>query len=348
MLVDEGPSPAGGCSRRRRRAAPLLAQRAQEAGVEILTRAPALGYFDGLVPVWQGDTLHQIRARRHVFATGTIEQPLVFAGNDLPGVMLSGGARRLADALRGASRYPRRRRHDLGPRARGGGALHRRRRSDRRGRRSPCRAGTAAAAALRSRGVEVLADHAIVAATGRKAVERRGARADRRRGARARSSTATCSSSPAASRRRPRCCCRPAGAPTMTSTADISRSPSPEGMLRAGELTGTEGVEAIGAAGAVAGYEAAHALGSATRPREGRRQAAAARQAASRRGRGAAAGQRRRARQVLRLLLRGRDRQGHPRERRRGLRLDRAVQALHDRDDGAVPGPHVPAARRSA
>ena len=31
-----------------------------------------------------------------MFATGTIEQPLVFAGNDLPGVMLSGGARRLA------------------------------------------------------------------------------------------------------------------------------------------------------------------------------------------------------------------------------------------------------------
>ena len=26
-------------------------------------RAPALGFFDGLVPVWQGDTLHQVRAR---------------------------------------------------------------------------------------------------------------------------------------------------------------------------------------------------------------------------------------------------------------------------------------------
>src|SRR5262249_39858968 len=51
----------------------------------------------GMVPVWQGDTLHQIRARRHVFATGSIEQPLVFAGNDLPGAMLSGGAVRLVD-----------------------------------------------------------------------------------------------------------------------------------------------------------------------------------------------------------------------------------------------------------
>src|SRR5437868_2479779 len=67
------------------------------AGVETLSRASALGYFDGMVPVWQSDTLHQIRARAHVFATGSIEQPLVFAGNDLPGVMLSGGALRLID-----------------------------------------------------------------------------------------------------------------------------------------------------------------------------------------------------------------------------------------------------------
>ena len=80
------PSPAGGCcgraatSRRAR-----WPQRAREAGVEILCSAPALGHFDGLVPVWQGDTLHQVRARQHIYATGAIEQPLVFAGNDLPG-----------------------------------------------------------------------------------------------------------------------------------------------------------------------------------------------------------------------------------------------------------------------
>jgi sarcosine oxidase subunit alpha len=65
-------------------------------GVELIAGGSALGSFDGLVPVWQGDTLHQIRAAQLVFATGTIEQPLVFAGNDLPGVMLTGGALRLA------------------------------------------------------------------------------------------------------------------------------------------------------------------------------------------------------------------------------------------------------------
>ncbi len=68
----------------------------QRPALEILSGATALGYFDGIVPVWQGRTLHQVRAQEHVFATGTVEQPLVFAGNDLPGVMLSGGARRLA------------------------------------------------------------------------------------------------------------------------------------------------------------------------------------------------------------------------------------------------------------
>jgi sarcosine oxidase subunit alpha len=97
VLVDEGPEP-GGQQLIESPAARIeeLSRSAREAGVEILSRASALGYFDGLVPVWQDDTMHQVRAAQHVFATGAIEQPLVFAGNDLPGVMLAGGARRLA------------------------------------------------------------------------------------------------------------------------------------------------------------------------------------------------------------------------------------------------------------
>jgi sarcosine oxidase, subunit alpha len=97
VLCDEDTEPGGellveGGHERAR----ALAAEARAAGVELLSRAPALGFFDGLVPVWQGDTLHQIRAARHVVATGAIEQPLVFAENDLPGVMLASGARRLA------------------------------------------------------------------------------------------------------------------------------------------------------------------------------------------------------------------------------------------------------------
>jgi sarcosine oxidase, subunit alpha len=96
VLADEGPEPGGrllaegGMEHARK-----LTERARAAGVEILANAPALGAFDGLVPVWQGATLHQVRAQRQVFATGAIEQPLLFPGNDLPGVMLSGGVRRL-------------------------------------------------------------------------------------------------------------------------------------------------------------------------------------------------------------------------------------------------------------
>jgi sarcosine oxidase subunit alpha len=97
VLCDEDTEPGGALlhegGHERARA---LAEQARVAGVEILTRAPALGYFDGLVPVWQGDTLHQVRAARTVVATGVIEQPLVFSDNDLPGVMLAGGAHRLA------------------------------------------------------------------------------------------------------------------------------------------------------------------------------------------------------------------------------------------------------------
>jgi sarcosine oxidase subunit alpha len=97
VLTDEGPAPGGQqLFAADQTLAERLNQEARDAGVEIIARGSALGYFDGLVPVWQGDTMHQVRAERHVLATGTIEQPLVFAGNDLPGVMLSGGALRLA------------------------------------------------------------------------------------------------------------------------------------------------------------------------------------------------------------------------------------------------------------
>jgi len=96
VLVDDGPEPGGqALVDGEQDAARRLASEARSAGVEVLAPAAALGYFDGLVPAWEGRTLHQIRARRHIAATGAIQQPLVFAGNDLPGVMLASGARRL-------------------------------------------------------------------------------------------------------------------------------------------------------------------------------------------------------------------------------------------------------------
>jgi sarcosine oxidase, subunit alpha len=65
-------------------------------GAEVLAPATALGIYEGrLVPVHAGDLLHRIRARHIVVATGTIEQPLLFDGNDLPGVMTPGAVQRL-------------------------------------------------------------------------------------------------------------------------------------------------------------------------------------------------------------------------------------------------------------
>ncbi len=78
-----------------------LIQRARDLGVFILQPAFAGGMYEGnLVPVYQGDTMHRFRAAEVVLANGTIEQPLVFEGNDLPGVMLGSAARRLVNQFR--------------------------------------------------------------------------------------------------------------------------------------------------------------------------------------------------------------------------------------------------------
>lgn len=107
VLVDDGAQAGGRLLHEgSHQQAGELASCARALGVELLTAASALGYYDGLVAVWQGSVLHQIRARAHVAATGTIDQPLVFAGNDLPGVMTSDATRRLLAlyALRPGSR----------------------------------------------------------------------------------------------------------------------------------------------------------------------------------------------------------------------------------------------------
>jgi sarcosine oxidase subunit alpha len=67
-------------------------------GVEVLAPARALGIWEGgLVPVDAGTLLYRFRAEKIVVATGATEQPVVFPGNDLVGVMLPDGVRRLID-----------------------------------------------------------------------------------------------------------------------------------------------------------------------------------------------------------------------------------------------------------
>jgi sarcosine oxidase subunit alpha len=65
-------------------------------GYELLAPARAIGIYEGgLVPVDAGTVLYRVRAARIVVATGSLEQPLVFPGNDLVGVMLPSAVRRL-------------------------------------------------------------------------------------------------------------------------------------------------------------------------------------------------------------------------------------------------------------
>jgi sarcosine oxidase subunit alpha len=75
--------------------------------VEVLAPACAIGIYEGgLVPVDAGDVLYRFRAESIVVATGAVEQPLIFPGNDLVGVYLSGAVRTLVDdwALRPGTR----------------------------------------------------------------------------------------------------------------------------------------------------------------------------------------------------------------------------------------------------
>ena len=290
-----------------------------------------------------------------VYATGSIEQPLLFPGNDLPGVMLSGGAVRLA-ALYG-----------LSPGSRAVVATV----DDR---------GLEAAVALLDAGVELAAvadlrehgssDAARAADAPRRAACCAARRCSRPRAARrssgsrsarpaparaARASTrspATCSWCPAAARR-PRRCSPQSGARTGYDERRgcFALAELPEGVHAAGEVAGSGRARrgrALRRRGGRRGRPRARLrrrVLARARGGRARRPWSTARRARRRR---AAGGHERAARQVLRLPVRGRDREGHPPERGGGLRLDRALQALHDHDDGALPGPHVPAARGAA
>ncbi|MGH3343310.1 MAG: 2Fe-2S iron-sulfur cluster-binding protein, partial [Carbonactinosporaceae bacterium] len=73
-------------------------------GIEVLTDAAVFGRYDGnwvaivqRSPGHVAERLVKARARTLVVAPGLIERPYVFAGNDLPGVMLSTAVRRLVN-----------------------------------------------------------------------------------------------------------------------------------------------------------------------------------------------------------------------------------------------------------
>jgi sarcosine oxidase, subunit alpha len=266
VLADEGPEPGGhlltrGSAERARE----LTAAARDAGVEVISPGTAMGYFDGLVAIWERHTLHQVRAARHVVASGTIEQPLVFAGNDLPGVMLSRGARRLLnlyalapgrravvattgeDGLEAALSL-----HEAGIEVAAVADLR--------------SAGSPAAVRLEELGVEVLTGTTVVEAKGRRSVRRAVlARVDD--GAR-----------PVPGTERSLDCdllivsggAAPAGSLLLQAGGRTAYDPDaaafavaeiPDGLDAAGEVAGLRGGAAIELSGALAGADAAHAAG---------------------------------------------------------------------------------------
>ncbi|MEX0707831.1 MAG: sarcosine oxidase subunit alpha family protein [Woeseia sp.] len=110
-LVDESPWAGGWLNRERATidsrtgsewAAAEIAYLESLANVRVLLQTTAFGYYDhNLVALAQlpaagsagRQRLWRVRASRVILATGAIERPCVFAGNDLPGVMLAGAAR---------------------------------------------------------------------------------------------------------------------------------------------------------------------------------------------------------------------------------------------------------------
>ena len=80
----------------RKLAEDLAAQVAAQANITVLDRATCTGWFpDNWLAVIRGNRLIKLRAKQAVLASGSVEQPIVFRHNDLPGVMPGSAVQRL-------------------------------------------------------------------------------------------------------------------------------------------------------------------------------------------------------------------------------------------------------------
>jgi len=74
----------------------LVAEAQSLPSLRIMTWTACNGWFeDNWLPLIRGKTLYRCRAQQLIIATGGIEQPSVFRGNDLPGIMTAGAVSRL-------------------------------------------------------------------------------------------------------------------------------------------------------------------------------------------------------------------------------------------------------------
>ncbi|MHB1569534.1 MAG: glycine cleavage T C-terminal barrel domain-containing protein, partial [Solirubrobacteraceae bacterium] len=206
-------------------------------------------------------------------ATGVIEQPLVFAGNDLPGVMLSGGARRLTAlwAVRPGTRAVVATTSDRGLEA----ALELRQAGTQIAAVADLRpVASALATKLRDLGVPVFSGHTVIEAKGSKAVESAVIAAVDGSGADEHSFpcdlvVVSGGTAPATS------LLLQAGAQTSydPDRGHFALSQLPVGAFAAGEVAGAGTDEAAAVSGELAGLRAAHHLGLGDKKSASREQA---------------------------------------------------------------------------
>ena len=290
--------------------------------------------------------LWRVRAKQVVLATGAIERPLVFHGNDRPGVMLASAARTYLNrfAVRPGERVGRV--HQQRQRLCGRARSARRAGVDDRGDRRPaaatptarCRAAAAAA------GLPIRRGSAVVGTDGRLRISRVVGVADcSRRQPRRRASPRRCAAT----------ACSISGGwnPTVhlfSQSRGKLRFDDDAGRVRARAsrcsrsarpvpANGSFALAACFAEGAQAGAEAARAAGfSAADAAPCRRCASPRRRRCCRPGPCRATSPV--ARQGVRRLPERRHRQGSRPGRARGLPVDRARQALHHHRHGHRPG----------
>jgi len=103
LLVDENPAPGGsglyalgGSTQTADQTGALIVAARENPRIRLLTSTYAAGYYaDHWVALVTPECMVKVRALSVVIAQGAYEQPAVFRGNDLPGVMLASAAQRL-------------------------------------------------------------------------------------------------------------------------------------------------------------------------------------------------------------------------------------------------------------
>lgn len=105
LLIDEGPELGGSLNYARFQRqthevevirSKLLEQVENSPEIRILTGTTCSGWFaDNWLSLHNNNRLFKLRAKQVVACTGSVEQPMVFRNNDLPGVLPASGAQRL-------------------------------------------------------------------------------------------------------------------------------------------------------------------------------------------------------------------------------------------------------------